>query len=719
MVSILSLLFSIDLSSYEIALAFPPTNQTTTNDTSTTIRTSNHPPLANAGINQTVNESETVVLNGVASDPDPNNKLTYLWKQKAGPLVKLSNSTGTNPSFVAPSVLSDSELQFSLTATDSSGDESNPAIVIVLVKHVNRIPVANTGADLIVNADEVVTLDASKSKDPDNDPLSYSWVQIDGPRVELDSGNTTRVTFIAPANISADTNLIFRLIVADDKKSNSTDEIKVTIKYIPPPNKHPVANAGTDQTVNASSIVHLNAGKSNDPDGNVTSYSWVQTYGPPVMLNDSDTIRPSFIIPFNISVDTPLKFSLTVKDDKKAESKNPAIVTVTVKRINHPPITMAGADQIVNSGYVVSLDGSKSKDPDGDPLTYSWTQIAGPNVTLVNNDRSLSTFMTPSNLAANTRLAFTLTVKDDKGDTDTDDIKLVVKYAPAPNMAPVADAGQDQMVNAGDTVTLDGTRSSDPDSDSLSYLWIQISGPPVQLNKADIASLSFKAPISIIADTTLIIRLIVTDDENGTDYDDVNIRVKYIHRSLPRFEQPPPINNSQNGTMIANQTTTSPFMPSVPVINRTLPINRTLATPTEPAVKSEQTDMNTIEGEDKQDNLSGTNETDNIEGHGKDDVIHGQAGNDRIEGDTGNDRLYGDGGNDLIEGGDKDDLLEGGEGDDTLSGGDGDDRMTGGTGKDHFNCGDGNLDRILDFNEGEGDTKELDCEVTTPDISEE
>jgi hypothetical protein len=122
----------------------------------------------------------------------------------------------------------------------------------------------------------------------------------------------------------------------------------------------------------------------------------------------------------------------------------------------------------------------------------------------------------------------------------------------------------------------------------------------------------------------------------------------------------------------------------------------------------------TIEGTEEQDRLIGTNGADNMEGHDKDDIIHGQDGNDRVEGDKGNDRLYGDDGNDLIEGGNKDDLLDGGDGDDTLSGGDGDDSMTGGKGADYFSCGDGDLDRILDYNEAEGDTKAFDCEITTP-----
>src|ERR1700730_16473070 len=127
----------------------------------------NHPPVVKAGPNQTVEENATVVLNGIASDPDSGDKLSYSWKQIGGQAVKLSSSNTTNPSFTAPSVSSDTRLEFAFTAKDDKGATSiTPAIVAIKVEHINRPPISNPGTNQTVNTGHFVTLNGSKSKDP-------------------------------------------------------------------------------------------------------------------------------------------------------------------------------------------------------------------------------------------------------------------------------------------------------------------------------------------------------------------------------------------------------------------------------------------------------------------------------------------------------------------------------------------------------------------------
>jgi hypothetical protein len=93
--------------------------------------------------------------------------------------------------------------------------------------------------------------------------------------------------------------------------------------------------------------------------------------------------------------------------------------------VNQPPTADAGVDQTVESGAPVSLDGSGSSDPDGDPLTYSWTQTGGPAVTLTGADTATPSFTAPTGPAT---LTFQLEVCDDGTPPlcDTDTMTVVV-----------------------------------------------------------------------------------------------------------------------------------------------------------------------------------------------------------------------------------------------------------------------------------------------------
>jgi hypothetical protein len=73
------------------------------------------------------------------------------------------------------------------------------------------------------------------------------------------------------------------------------------------------------------------------------------------------------------------------------------------------------------------LDGTASHDPDGDQLTYAWTQTGGPAVILNNANTARATFTAPVNLPSNTVLTFLLTVRDTAGLTNTDAIHVIVR----------------------------------------------------------------------------------------------------------------------------------------------------------------------------------------------------------------------------------------------------------------------------------------------------
>jgi PKD domain len=139
-------------------------------------------------------------------------------------------------------------------------------------------------------------------------------------------------------------------------------------------------------------------------------------------------------------------------------------VDITVLNVNNLPIADAGPDQAVNEGTLVTLDGSGSRDPDGEPLTtYQWTQVAGDPVSLNLADPAHPTFTAPTVPRGGATLTFELTVSDGSATSAPDSVNVSVKDV---NHAPVAEAGDDQTVNEGVEVTLDGRSSTDPDNDA-------------------------------------------------------------------------------------------------------------------------------------------------------------------------------------------------------------------------------------------------------------
>jgi len=95
------------------------------------------------------------------------------------------------------------------------------------------------------------------------------------------------------------------------------------------------------------------------------------------------------------------------------------------------------------------------------------------------------------------------------------------------NASPVANAGIDQVVLSGDTVTLNGTSSYDPDGDSLTYSWTQQSGTTVSINNISSINPTFFAPATA---GDLTFQLTVTDTSNSHSTDTVTVTVVRKHR---------------------------------------------------------------------------------------------------------------------------------------------------------------------------------------------
>ncbi|MFH2064126.1 MAG: PKD domain-containing protein [Pseudomonadota bacterium] len=387
-------------------------------------------------------------------------------------------------------------------------------------------PVAVIGSDQTVSQGDTVTLDGIASYDPDGGSFAYLWEQTHGASVSLSSSTTVQTVFTAP-NVAADgESLVFRLTVTDSGGLQSYANTIVTV-IGSSGNRPPVANAGPDQDgVIQAKKVYLNGSNSFDPESAaIQSYSWLQLSGTAVSLSSSSAANPTFTAPFVGTSGDTLVFELTVSDDKGLLAKDRCSVTVTDK--NSPPVADAGDNQLVGSGDLVYLDGSGSSDPDtgkGDQIRYYWNQISGTRVDLSSYTTSGPSFTVPSVITSDEALLFELTVTDLAGLSAVD--SCIINVATGTNRPPVADAGpaSTTMVE-GSTIDLDGSNSSDPDGDSITYRWVQKSGPPLTFSDTLIVQPSVTSS-DVTADEIAVVVLTVTDASGLSGSDEIMISIE-------------------------------------------------------------------------------------------------------------------------------------------------------------------------------------------------
>ena len=141
---------------------------------------------------------------------------------------------------------------------------------------------------------------------------------------------------------------------------------------------------------------------------------------------------------------------------------------------NNPPTADAGADQSIRAGDTVDLDGSGSDDDNtaSASLVYSWTFTSVPMGSMANLNAANTA--TPSFVAdVNGTYVLELVVTDEGGlPSLADEVEISSN-----NLAPTAAAGDDQLVVVGNLVSLDGSGSSDPEMDALTYSWNIVSAP--------------------------------------------------------------------------------------------------------------------------------------------------------------------------------------------------------------------------------------------------
>jgi PKD domain/Bacterial Ig domain len=456
----------------------------------------NTPPVAQTGAAQHVIVNTLTKLDGSPSTDADNDALTYKWvmtSSPAGSTATLSSDTSAQPTFT-PDLTG--VYSFSLVVNDGKAT-STTANTTVTVTVGNAAPVANAGPLQNVIVGNTVTLDGRDSADANRDPLSFAWTLLSRPAdsvATLTSSNTPKPTFVAdkPGTYVAG------LVVNDGFLDSAIHAVTITATIA---NAAPVAVAGPDQNVIAGTLITLDGSGSTDANRDILTFKWTLVSKPAsstATLSSLTSAKPTF------TADAAGVYvaSLTVHDGQLESAVSVVSINATVA--NAAPVAVAGTNQNVVAGTVVTLDGSRSSDANHDALTYKWALINKPanSTATLTTDTAIAPTFTAD---ASGTYVISLIVNDGKLDSA---MVAVTVTATAVNAAPVANAGTAQTVATASVVTLNGSGSTDANRDALTYKWALTSKPAsstAALSSATAVNPTFTADLAGVYVASLIV----------------------------------------------------------------------------------------------------------------------------------------------------------------------------------------------------------------------
>ncbi len=204
----------------------------------------------------------------------------------------------------------------------------------------------------------------------------------------------------------------------------------------------------------------------------------------------------------------PLIISCIIATECESENNKQGFLLGPSLLSQNQLVANAGVDQnAYRYSGTINLDGSGSYDSEGKVLTYYWEIVYQPDgSTAVFNDNTL---IAPS-FFFDTVGTYEIRLTVNNGGRSSSDL---VTVNVADNRGPMADAGETQEVTIGETVTLDGSGSSDPDGDALVYTWAQIHGPTIGNGSLTGVNPTFTAPSDVC---TIAYDLQVDDGEGNS-----------------------------------------------------------------------------------------------------------------------------------------------------------------------------------------------------------
>ncbi|HEY5370531.1 MAG TPA: T9SS type A sorting domain-containing protein [Hanamia sp.] len=468
--------------------------------------TTNQPPVANAGTDQTISlPIDSIRLSGSGNDTD-GKIVSFLWTKISGPSsynITNPNSQTTNVSGLVQGVY-----MFQVKVTDNNSATGTDTVNVTVNAAANIPPTANAGSNQTIALPTNTANLSGSGSDSDGTIASYLWTKISGPS-----------TYSIPSPNSATTNIsslvqgvyYFQLTVTDNSGTIGTASVRVAVNAAA--NQPPTADAGLDQTITLPITSVTLSGSGSDADGTITSYQWTKISGPSTYTIAVPNSAATSIVGLTQGV---YQFQLTITDNSGDIGTSNVQVTVNAA-INMLPSADAGSNQTMTlPTNSVNLSGSGS-DADGTITSYQWAKISGPSTYNIASPNSATTNI--SGLVQGV-YQFQLTVTDNNGGIGTNNVQLTVNGAA--NIPPTAVGGSNKSITLPtNSVTLSGS-GSDADGTIASYQWTKIAGP---------TTYSIASPASPVTDISGLVQgvyqfqLTVTDNNGAKGTANVQIAV--------------------------------------------------------------------------------------------------------------------------------------------------------------------------------------------------
>ena len=435
---------------------------------------------------RTIKLGEPMVLDGSGSIADETLCPEFYWRPEKGPIVRQSTPDKLKP--FSKQRLADPlnypvlvctptqpgeyifvlEISIYPDGRDNAATKTESDPVRYIVENVNTPPIANVFTEQTsVEVGKKVRLNGSRSTDPEGDKLEYlwgpvvgkrypkSWAGIDGPEVEFQAEEEGQYSVA--------------LIVSDGKIRSASAQIEINVG---PANQPPRVTLPKTYECVVGDQLRIEADVK-DPENDHLDMAWT-------CLDPADLVIPDKLARNDTLVFVPKNpgtflFKITATDAKGLSAFAQTMVGVK-EAVNHPPTAIIDGPMAANTLDKLKLSGSRSSDPERKPLSYHWKQDLsgnGPRIsTNIPGEEENSWEFTPSEPG---RYSVSLMVSDGVNKSEPCRFEVLVSKLNATPIAKISGLA-DVKIPIGEKIVLDGSASSDPDNEKLTYRWRKSEG---------------------------------------------------------------------------------------------------------------------------------------------------------------------------------------------------------------------------------------------------